>query len=128
NGGRAHHDSLYRDHHLLGAGCSYCCISMGRLDPPDNRDRDFYLDSEFGRPLLCAADCRKLRWLTSDDGNRVDFCLGLDHWWNHWSAPVGAAYFHAQSTCRTLRWGPAFTGTISAYRNGSHIRRNRSVE
>ena len=29
DGGRAHDDSLYRNHHLLGAGCSYRSISMG---------------------------------------------------------------------------------------------------
>ena len=29
NGGRAHDDSLYRDHHLLGAGCSHRGIPMG---------------------------------------------------------------------------------------------------
>ena len=29
NGGCAHDDSVYRDHYLLGAGCSHRCIPMG---------------------------------------------------------------------------------------------------
>jgi len=45
--------------------------------------------------LLRATYCRKLRWLTSNDGNRVDFCLGLDHRRSHRSAPCCAAYCHA---------------------------------
>ena len=56
--------------------------------------------------FLRATDCRKLRWLTSDDSNCVDLCLGLDHWRSHRSAPCCAAYCDAEGAFRTLRTTP----------------------
>src|SRR5215813_7970299 len=61
-----------------------------------------------GRPSLRAADCEKLCWITSDDSNCVDLCLGFDHWWSYWSAPCCAAYCHTESAFWALRLEPAF--------------------
>jgi len=72
-----------------------------------------------GRPSLRATDCGKPCWVTSDDSNCLDFCLGLDHWQSHRSAPCCAAYCHAQGAFRALCLGSAFAGTSSADRKDS---------
>ena len=89
---------------------------------------DFHCHTESGRILLRAAHCGKLRWLTSDDRDRVDLRLGSDYWRSDRSAACRAAYRNAEGPVRTLCLGPAFAGTISADRNGSQIQRNRTAD
>ncbi len=51
-------------------------------------------------------------WITSDDSDRVDLCLGSDHWRSHWAAPCCAAYCYAEGAFRTLRLGQAFARPV----------------
>src|SRR5215471_15574410 len=128
DGGCAYDDSVHRDPHLLGTRCSHLRLPVGRLDASDRGDPDFHWHTESGGILLCAAHCGQLRWLTSDDRDRVDLCLGSDYCRGNGSAACRAAYRNAEGPVRTLCLGPAFAETISADRNGSQIQRNRSVE
>ena len=102
------HGSLHRNHHLLGASRSDRRFSMGRLDASDLGDGDFHRDPKPGRNVLCSANCRKLRRVASDDGDRVDFCLGVDHWRGNRSASCRAADRDSQSPPCTLRLGRTF--------------------
>ena len=110
HGGCAHDDPLHRDHNLLGAGRSDCSFPMGRLGSPDHGDSDFHRYTKPGRHILCSTNCRELRWLASDDSDRIDLCLGFDHWRSNRSPPCRTAYGHPKGAFWAICLGPAFEG------------------
>ncbi len=111
HGGRPDDDPLYWNNHLLGASSSHRRFSMGRLDAPDYCDANFYRYTKSRRHVLRPANCRKLCWIASDDGDRVDLSLGSDHWRSHRSPACRAAHRDSQGPPGTVRLGPTFEGT-----------------
>src|SRR5262249_49660090 len=50
----------------------------------------------------------KLRWVASDDGDRIDLCLGSDHWRGNPSSPCCTTHGHREGVVCTICVGPGF--------------------
>ena len=110
HGGGPYHDPLHRDHNLLGASRSDCRFPMGRLGSPDLGDSNFHRNTKSGRHILRPTNRRELRRVASDDSDRIDLCLGFDHWRSNRSPACRTAYGHRKGAAGTICLGPAFEG------------------
>ena len=95
---------------LLGASRSDCSFPMGRLGSPDLGDSNFHRYTKPGRHILCPTNCRELRRIASDDSDRIDLCLGFDHWRSNRSPACRTANGDRKGAAGTIRLGPAFEG------------------
>ena len=105
---RADNDPLYRHHHLLGASRSDCRVPMGRLGAPDLCNGNFHRYTKSGRHILRPTNRWELRWVASDDRDRIDLCLGFDHWRGNRSPSCRSAYSHRKGVAGAVCLEPAF--------------------
>ena len=71
---------------------------------------NFHRNTKPGRHILRPTNRWELRWVASNDGDRIDLCLGFDHWRDNRSPSCRSAYSHRKGVVGTICLGPAFEG------------------